>query len=99
MKHGTALGDDQLIRRRPDIIAVEADGGMVVLDADRGDFLQLSSSAASIWKQLDVPTTIADICHSVSATFAVDAAVCRVDVKEFVGVLAGRNMIETIPTQ
>ncbi len=99
MKHGTALGDDQLIRRRPDIIAVEADGGMILLDADRGDFVQLSSSAASIWKLLDVPTTIAEICQGISATFAVDAAVCRADVKEFVGILAGRNMIEIIPTQ
>ncbi len=99
MKHGTVVGDDQMIRRRRDIIAVEADGGMILLDPDRGDFVELSSSAANIWTLLDLPTTIAAICQNLSATFDVDAATCRADVEEFIGVLAGRNLIETTSPQ
>jgi hypothetical protein len=94
MNDTAAIMDESILRRRKDLIAAETDGEMVVLDADRGDFLQLNSSAARIWALLEEPLTLAALCGRLAEQFATGAAECRADVIAFVGLLRERGMIE-----
>jgi hypothetical protein len=88
------LQDHMIVRLRRDVIAAESDGDMVVLDADRGDFVQLNKTAARIWALLEVPLTFGELCARLADQFAVDATACREDVRGFVGVLAERGLVE-----
>ena len=89
-----AIEDSAVIRLRRDMIAAESDGEMIVLDAERGDFLQLNNTAARIWALLEEPLTFGDLCARRADLFAVDAAACREDVLAFVGDLSRRGLIE-----
>jgi hypothetical protein len=90
----TAIEDSAVIRLRRDMIAAESDGEMIVLDAERGDFLQLNKTAARIWALLEEPLSFGDLCARLAEQFAVDAADCREDVLAFVGDLSRRGLVE-----
>lgn len=94
MNDTAAIMDDTILRRRKDLIAAESDGEIVVLDAERGDFLQLNSSAARIWALLEEPLTLAALCGRLTEQFATQASECRGDVIAFVGLLRERGMVE-----
>jgi len=89
-----AIEDHMVISLRRDMIAAESDGEMIVLDAERGDFLQLNKTAARIWALLEEPLTFADLCTRLADQFAVDQAACREDVRAFVGTLSQRGLVE-----
>ena len=89
-----AIEDSAVIRLRRDMIAAESDGEMIVLDAERGDFLQLNKTAARIWALLEEPLSLGDLCARLADQFAVDAAACREDVLAFVGDLSRRGLVE-----
>ncbi|MFA5962627.1 MAG: HPr-rel-A system PqqD family peptide chaperone [Sphingomonas sp.] len=94
MNDTAAIMDDSVLHRRKDLIAAESDGEMVVLDAERGDFLQLNSSAARIWALLEEPLTLAALCARLAEQFATGADECRGDVLAFLDLLRERGMIE-----
>jgi PqqD family protein of HPr-rel-A system len=94
MADSATITDESILHRRIDMIAAESDGEMVVLDAERGDFLQLNSSAARIWSLLEQPQTLAALCATLAEHFATDAAECRDEVIAFIAVLRDRGMIE-----
>lgn len=84
------------IRQRPGVIAAETDGEMVVLDPERGEFLDLSRTAARIWSLLDEAITVPALCQRLAEQFDIDAAACRDDVEAFVLSLAERGLIEAV---
>ncbi|MDB5712201.1 MAG: hypothetical protein JWL96_4271 [Sphingomonas bacterium] len=89
-------GADALIRHRPGLIAAESGGEMVVLDPDRGEFIELSTSAARIWSLLDNAITVSALCQRMSEQFEIDPSACRIDVETFVAALAERGLIEIV---
>jgi hypothetical protein len=95
MEGAILVSEDRLIWQRPGIIAAESGGEMVVLDPDRGEFLELSTTAARIWSMLEQPVTMPQLCQQMATMFDVDADSCRGDVAAFVAALADRRLIET----
>lgn len=89
----TPIEDHMIIRLRRDMIAAESDGEMIVLDAERGDFLQLNKTAGRIWALLEEPLTFGALCVRLADQFAVDAADCREDVRAFIGQLSQRGLV------
>jgi PqqD family protein of HPr-rel-A system len=89
-----AIEDSAVIRLRRDMIAAESDGEMIVLDAERGDFLQLNKTAARIWALLGEPLTFGALCARLADQFAVDPAACRDDVRAFIDELSQRGLVE-----
>ena len=90
------LDEDALIRHRPELIAAESGGEMIVLDPDRGEFVELSKTGACIWALLDNPMSIAMLCKAMADQFAIDADTCHRDVADFVAALDARGMIERV---
>ncbi|HSI19024.1 MAG TPA: PqqD family protein [Sphingomonas sp.] len=90
----TPIEDHMIIRLRRDMIAAESDDEMIVLDAERGDFLQLNKTAGRIWALLEEPLTFGVLCARLADQFAVDAADCREDVCAFIGELSQRGLVE-----
>ncbi|MES2044144.1 MAG: HPr-rel-A system PqqD family peptide chaperone [Pseudomonadota bacterium] len=90
----TAIEDTALISLRRDMIAAASDDEMIVLDAERGDFLQLNKTAARIWALLEEPLTFGTLCARLAEQFAVDPSACREEVRAFVGELSRRGLVE-----
>jgi hypothetical protein len=96
MYHSVSIGDDALIRQRPGVIAAGSVEGMVVLDPEQGEFLELSATAGRIWSLLEEPITIPLLCQRIIALFDIDLDSCRGDVAAFVAQLADRGLIEIV---
>jgi PqqD family protein of HPr-rel-A system len=96
MDHRVSINEEALVRQRRDVIAAEADGEMVVLDPDHGEFIELSRTAARIWTLLAEPTTIPALCQRLTGLFDIDAAACRAEVEAFIATLRERGLIETV---
>lgn len=87
-----------VVRRKPGLISAEADDELTLLDADRGDFLRLNSTAASIWALLDGPMTVATLCDRLAERFAGMPDESRADVAAFVTTLVERGLVEASPS-
>lgn len=96
MDYRALIGAGARIRQRHGVIAAETDGEMVVLDPDRGEFLDLSKTGARIWSLLDEAVTVPALCQRMADYFEIDAAACRDDVEAFVISLAERGLLETV---
>lgn len=63
--------------------ATMVDGDLVMVDLDGGAYLALDPVGQRIWRLLDEPKTLAELCDLLQAEYAVDADQCRADVNAF----------------
>jgi hypothetical protein len=76
---------DTQIRQHPDQIAAEADGEVLMMHVESGNYFGLNEVASFIWNRLDEPKTVAELCTLVQAEFDVDEERCVADVLGFLG--------------
>jgi len=81
--------------RKDELAFVESADRLVVLDLDRLDELPLvlTGSAAAVWSAIDGSRDEEGICAEVAEGFGVETDEVRAHVSEFLGDLAGRDLI------
>jgi hypothetical protein len=79
----TSLTLDTLVRQHPDQIAAEADGEVLMMHIDSGNYYGLNEVASFIWNQLGEPRSVAELCAAVQAEFDVDEQRCMADALGF----------------
>jgi hypothetical protein len=85
-----------MLRQNPDLPNTEVDGEVVLMSSEAGLYYGLGGTAAAIWKAIGSGTTIGALCGALTARYAVDEAICRRDVTEFVESLVTRQIIGTV---
>jgi hypothetical protein len=88
------IDDSAMISRKPTLIAADVADEAILLDVDSGYFFQLNKTAARIWGLVETPRPLAEVCAELAKTYAVDPAVCRGDVVEFVSDMRERGLVE-----
>jgi hypothetical protein len=68
--------------RSPDALFTEVDGELVALDAARGLVFGLNSTASAVWRLIETPTSLDQICAALVDEYEVDQATCRHEVGE-----------------
>lgn len=86
------------VRRHPDQIAAEADGEVLMMHVESGNYYGLNEVASYIWKQLDEPRTIAELCEAIQAEFAVDEARCLADALVFLQGMIDDRLAQVVET-
>ena len=79
--------------RAPGQLACELDGEIALLNLDSKLYFGLKEVAATIWRELETPTSLEAIIAAVIAEYDVKAEQCRKDVTEFLGVLRARGLV------
>ena len=79
----TTLTLETLVRQHPDQIAAEADGEVLMMHIESGNYFGLNEVASFIWHQLEQPRSIAGLCELVLSEFEVDEARCQADALAF----------------
>lgn len=74
---------ETLIRQHPEQIAAEADGEVLMMHIESGNYFGLNEVASFIWNQLEEPRRIDAICAAVLSEFDVDEARCQTDALAF----------------
>jgi len=78
------LSLDTRVRQHPDQIAAEADGEVLMMHLESGNYYGLNEVASFIWNQLGEPRTIAEVCAAIQAEFEVDEDRCQADTLAFI---------------
>lgn len=91
----TSSRPDATFVRRPDLHAVEMDGELVMMGQEQGKYFGMRDVAATIWKALDEPRTLADLVDLVSAEYTVEPETCRGDIVAFLDELLEHKMVTT----
>ena len=86
------------LRQHPDQIAAEADGEVLMMHVESGNYFGLNEVASFIWNQLDTPRTIAELCAATQAEFEVDEARCAADALAFLQGLIDDGLVQVVPS-
>ena len=69
---------------------------IVALNVDDGQCYGMEKVTAAVWRLLETPMNIDDICQRLMALYAVDPEVCRADVKRLFDQLRGEGLVEEV---
>jgi hypothetical protein len=84
--------DTRLIRK-PDLIASDMDGDLVMMSIDRGEYYGISGVGVRIWALLAAPTSAADIAATLAREFDVDVTTALRDSRAFLAGLLSRGLV------
>ena len=94
----TTLTLDTLIRQHPDQIAAEADGEVLMMHIESGNYFGLNEVASFIWNQLDEPRSIAELCAAIQTEFEVDETRCQADAMDFLQGMIDDGLAQLVET-
>ncbi|MBR0377619.1 MAG: lasso peptide biosynthesis PqqD family chaperone [Lachnospiraceae bacterium] len=69
--------------RKPDIIAADMDGEVVMMDIVSGKYYNLGRTGGAIWNLLESPKTLDELVDILTAKYDVDRATCKAQVEAF----------------
>lgn len=87
------LSDDTIVRSSSDAVGCALGDGLAILDTRRNKYFSLNPVGAFIWKLLDRPIAVRDLCDRVVSEFDVDHDRCRADVQSLVRQLQSNDLV------
>jgi len=79
--------------RRPDLVAANLGDELAVLDMSKSAYLGFNATAAQVWRLLQEPRSLDELCAALNAEFDVDAQRCRQEVEALLQKLQSAGMI------
>lgn len=83
------------IRQTHNLLTGEADDEIVMMHVESGRYYGLKAVAGFIWKLLDTPRTVGEICSAIEREYEVESIQCRQDVLSFVQQMMDQGWVET----
>lgn len=85
------------VRQHPDLIAAEADGEVLMMDVESGNYFGLNAVASFVWHQLEAPRTVADVCAVIQSEFEVDEEQCMTDLLAHLQAMIADGLVVVVP--
>jgi len=82
-----------LFRRKPDMISANLGAELAVLDLARGSYLGFNPTASHVWRLLQDPLTLEQICGAMIAEFEVEPALCGAEIQSLLNKLLAAGLI------
>jgi hypothetical protein len=96
MDGGNAIDMDSRIVRSSDIVFNEMDGETIMMSIENGEYYGINSIGSRIWKLLETPRTVSDLCETLQPDFDVTPEQCARDVLFFLNRMAEKEVIRII---
>jgi hypothetical protein len=87
---------DSIVVRDSEPIATTIDDEVVMLSPRAQAYFGLGSVGSEIWKAIEQPRRVDDICTALMQEFDVDAETCRREVLDFLNDLVGRKLARIV---
>ena len=88
------LSSSDLISQQKDIVAVEADGEIVMLSIEKGAYYSVGETSRAIWEAIAQPCTVASLVDELTERYQIDRGECERDVLAFVADMIEENLVE-----
>jgi hypothetical protein len=95
--HSAFLTPDTVVVLNGGLIDAEVDGEVVALSVEQGTCYGLNRVGSRIWKLIERPIRISDVCAALLPEYSVEPDVCEREVLDFLGQLLAQGMISLIP--
>lgn len=79
--------------RKPDLVAAEMDGDIVLMSIQQGEYFGISSIGPKLWELLEQPVTVTQTVDVICAEYETSPETCAADVTTFVSALLHNNLI------
>lgn len=79
----TLITPDATVRWHSDHLAAEIDGKVVLMSVAEGKYVGLDDIASVVWRRLERPVRVADLCGRLACDYQGDPAEIARDVAEF----------------
>jgi hypothetical protein len=79
--------------RKPDIVSANLGAELAVLDLPGGSYLGFNATASHIWRVLQDPLTLEQICAAMIAEFEVEPGLCATEVESLLKKLLAAGLI------
>lgn len=87
-------GAQSLVKRSEAAISCDLADEAVVLNLASGVYFGLGEVGSRIWKIIESPVSLQDICGALVSEYAVDAATCETSVLRFLQQLCSKGLAE-----
>jgi hypothetical protein len=88
------MSDSWLVSRREGLVEAEVDGEIVALHVDNGTCYGFNNTATAVWKLLDRPRRLNEICEALAGEFEVPADQCESEVLALLEDLQGDGLVD-----
>ncbi len=82
--------------RTSETITAAVDDELVMMDATAGKYYGLNSVGAEIWRLLESPTSVQDLCRGLTHLFEVPSERCRTEVLQFLAQLQAKGLVRVV---
>jgi hypothetical protein len=86
-----------IVRKQGDWLSATVGDELVMMSAERGNYIGLSEVGARIWELIDTPQRIDAVCAQLENEFEVTPEVCRAEVETFLNELVKHGAIALDP--
>jgi hypothetical protein len=83
-------------RRQPGFVAANLKEELALLDLSSGTYLGFNATAAHLWRLLDAPKTLDELCNAMKAEFDVEADRCRREISSLLDRLSAAGMVGVV---
>jgi hypothetical protein len=87
------------VKRQGDWLAAKVGEELVMMSAEKGNYIGLSEVGTRVWELIEVPQDLDAICAQLQNEFDVAAEVCRAEVAEFLSELEKHGAVTLDPPQ
>lgn len=86
-----------IVRKRGDWLAAKVGDELVMMSAEKGNYIGLSEVGARIWELIETPQEVDALCVRLQQEYDVAAEVCRAEVETFLDELVKHGAIALDP--
>ena len=86
-----------MVRRQGDWLSAKVGDELVMMSAEKGNYIGLSEVGARIWELIETPQEFDALCRQLQQEYGVPRELCRPEVEAFVTDLAKRGAVTLDP--
>ena len=86
-----------MVRRQGDWLSARVGDELVMMSAEKGNYIGLSEVGARIWELIATPQDVDAVCVQLQDEFEVKPEVCRAEVESFLNELVKHGAIALDP--
>ena len=97
MRNVDSLTSDSLVVLNGGLVEAEVDGEVVALSIEHGTCYGLNQVGSRIWKLIEKPIRVSELCAALLAEYKVEPDVCEREVLDLLEQLRAEGMISLLP--
>lgn len=86
-----------MVRRQGDWLSAKVGNELVMMSAEKGNYIGLSEVGARIWDIIETPSEMDAVCARLQEEYQVAPETCRVEVENFLSELVKHGAIALDP--